>query len=179
MAEAEERSGDSSAFSIHSHLPSTFQIPHGNSVCSKKSDGVLVFSEDAESFFKEHSIDWINIRPCESSREGSVMSAFIDRIIERGISLNTISNRCVDVKIRQSKLFGVLNSTFNPFGTEASAPNVPTHMTNSVSFVILITKVNITRKFEEYVDLFVNVLRNEVKIYMSFIIKDYVILIFR
>lgn len=162
MTEADDRSGESSVASLHSDLPKTFQIPEGSSVCFKKPDGVWVFSEDTESFFKEHSIEWINIRQCESSREGSVISSFIDRIVEEGISLNSILNRCVDVKIRQTNLFGVLNSTFNPYGTEAGAPNVPTHMANSVSFVILINKAHIKRKFEEFVDLFVTLLRNDV-----------------
>ena len=99
------------------------------------------------------------------------MSSFIDRIAEEGIPFNIIFNRCVDVKIRQSAFFGVLNSTFNPNGTEAGAPNVPTQMSKSVSFVILIIKANIKRKFKEYIDIFVNILRNEVNIFFHVYFK--------
>lgn len=181
MAEAGEGGEGSeestNSFVIHSKLPDNFQIPRGYSVCSKKQDGLWVFSKDAESFFKEHAIDWNNIKPYESSRKGSIMSALIDGIVGEGISLNSILKRCVHVKIRQSSFFGVLNSTFNPSGTEAGVPTVPTHMTDSISFVILIHQGNIERKFKEFVDLIVNVLRNEVNFQIIFHIF-YVIILF-
>lgn len=170
MAEAEEGSVVSIASTLHSNLPSTFQIPYGFSVCSKKPDGLWVLSRDSESFFKEHAIDWINIRPYESSRKGSSMSSFIDRIVAKGVSLNIILKRCVNVKIRQSSSFGVLNSSFNPSSSDAGAPIQSTQISESTSFVILINQGNIEKKFDEYIDLFVNVLRNEVNCILYYIL---------
>ena len=145
--------------SSHSKLPSTFQIPLGYAVISRQN-GSLVFSEDADSFFESYATDWSKLSPYENSKPGSKMSEFINAVVAKGISHSTISSRCINVRIKDTLHFGILNSLINLFGSEDV---MPTSMNRNISFVLVLTHATVQRKFKEYVDLFVRVLQEMVK----------------
>jgi hypothetical protein len=141
--------------SYHSKLPSTFQIPIGYAVISRQNES-LNFSEDVDSFFKSYATEWSKLSPYENSKPGSKMSEFIDAVVAKGISHTTVSSRCINVRIKDTLHFGILNSLINPFGSEAV---MPSSMNRQISFVLLLTHGKIHNKFDEMVDLLVRVLQ--------------------
>lgn len=150
------------ASSLHSALPLSCRIPIGFGVGYRKINGALEVFEDAEAFFRAHAGDWTEITSYQLSREGSVMSAFIHGIVNKGIKITTIQDRCVHVKINNMVYFGVLNCTFNPCGDDA----VPKHMIDSIAYVILLQQSNINRKMSEHVESFVNYLQEPVAYFL-------------
>jgi len=146
------------ASSLHLELPQSCRIPIGFGVGYKKINGSLDFFEDAEAFFIAHATDWTEITSYQLSRDGSIMSEFINGIVNKGIKITTIQDRCVQVKIKNMVYFGVLNSTFNPCGDDV----VPNHMINSIVFVILVNQGIIKRNMGKYIESFVNYLQKPV-----------------
>lgn len=146
------------ASSLHSALPQSCQIPFGLSVGYKKNNGTLECFGDAETFFKAHARDWTDLVSYQFSKEGTVMSKFIQGIVDEGIASKTIQDRCVQVKIKNMLHFGVLNSAFNPCGDYV----VPKHMIDSIAFVILVNQALINRKMDYFIESFVNYLRRPV-----------------
>ena len=140
--------------SYHSKLPSTFQIPIGYAVISRQNDS-LSFSEDADSFFTSYATDWSKLSPYENSKPGSKMSEFFDAVVDKGISHSTFLSRCINVRIKDTLHFGILNSLINPFGSEAVMPST---MNRQISFILLLTHGKIQHKFDDMVDLLVRVL---------------------
>ena len=146
------------ASSQHFKLPDSFKIQLGHAVCSRH-EGALQISEDAESYFKSYASDWIKISPYETSNPGSKMSELIDGIVGKGILISSIQNRCVRVNIQKSKFFGILNSLVSPFEAESvplSSMKIP------ITYVFLIHEGSISRNLDQFVDLFVKLLREEV-----------------
>jgi hypothetical protein len=148
------------AFSLYSSLPKSCQVPRGFQVGYKKVKGSSEIFEDAEAFFKVHATEWSDITSFKLlSREGSVMSKFINGIVAKGIEMKTITNRCVTVNINDNLYFGLLNSLLNPY---YAVDEVPAPITNSISYVILISHGNINRKMPELIDNFAKYLKTTV-----------------
>ncbi len=147
------------AFSLHSALPESGRIPRDFQVGFKKANGLVEIFENAEAFFKVHATEWSDITSYKLlSREGSVMSKFIQGIVAKGIQIKTITDRCVNVKINDVLYFGILNCAMNPYGVDV----VPTPIINTISFVILINIGNIGRKMPELIDSFAKYLETPV-----------------
>lgn len=146
------------ASSLHSALPQSCQIPFGFSVGYKKNNAALECFGDSEIFFKAHARDWTDLASYQFSKEGTVMSKFIQGIVDKGIATKTIQDRCVQVKINNMVHFGILNSVFNPCGDDV----VPRQMIDSIVFVILVNQALINRKMDHFIESFVNYLQRPV-----------------
>ncbi len=145
-------------FSNYNKLPGTFQIPHGYAVCSSQKGSIEIF-EDSESFFKTYANDWSKLLPYEHSKPGSKLSEFINAIVGKGILESSILSRCINLRIRDTYYFGILNSLNSPFGAEVV---MPVSMNSQISFVHLLNHGHIQRNFDAKVNLFVRLLQEKV-----------------
>ena len=146
------------ASSLHSALPEACRIPYGFCVGYKKINCAPEFFENADEFFKAHAREWTEITSYQFPKEGTIMSNFIHGLVIKGMSIKTILDRCVQVKINNTVYFGVLNSAFNPFGDDV----VPKHMIGSIVFVILVNQANVGRNIDSFIQSFANHLKEPV-----------------
>ena len=155
-SEAAEESLDVS--SQYLKLPDSFKIPTGHAVCSRQ-EGNFEISIDAKSFLESYAANWSKIAPYETYNPGSQMSVLIDGIIGKGILIETIRRRCVQIKIQRTKIFGILNSLVSPFDAKDDVPN---SIDMPLSFVYLIHEGSISRNLDKIIDVFVKILKDEV-----------------